>query len=274
MVSCPKCGRSVPEKRSCIYCGTLLSTQPTALLGMNAREWVEEGVRVAELHQWDRAVSCFDKALQLDPHNSVAWYDKALVLADAQRLDDALVAALEAERLTPGDSEVRDLVLRLQSAPAAPLPEGRPGPAVVGDGSAADRYATMASSALHTRLRLFSGPAAIAARNWIVDVPRMSRWAATAHRGLLCHVLLGDRTAYVFRQREGDNAIDEAVLPQADLEAAGALLESGTLRRVVFCGNRPFALPVFAYVNEINERLSKLGVAADRHVELLVVEDG
>lgn len=268
MIACPRCGRSVPEKRSsCIYCGARLSIAPTALLGMTAGQWVEEGIRVASLRQWERAVSCFDKALQLEPKNAVVHFDKALVLVDAQRPEQALAVALEAQRLAPDDAEIVALVERLRS-PSAPPPVGRPGPALGDDEQS--QWIVRGTALLHEKLGLFAGPQAIAATNWLVDVPHGSSWSSSAQGSLLCHVILGDRTAYLFRHAVG--SLDDDALPQDDFEAAGALLESGTLRRVVFCGNRPFALTVFARVNEINERLAAMGVGSERHVELLRID--
>lgn len=266
MLACPRCGRSVPDKRTCLYCGEPLSVQPTTVLGMNAIEWVEEGIRVAELRQWERAISCFDKALQLEPNHAVVLFDKAVVLSDAGRPEEALAVARAAQRLAPDDAEIAGLIARLES-PNDPPPHGRSG-----GGAVADRWVLHTASALHQKLGLFA-PEAIVAINWIVDVPRMSRWTTVAHGGLHCHVLLGDRTAFVLRTAPGEEMLDDHAIPQLDFEAAGALLESGTLRRVVFCGDRPFALSVFARVNEINERLAGFGVGPERHVELLRIDD-
>jgi tetratricopeptide (TPR) repeat protein len=107
MMICPKCSRSVHEARTCLYCGALLSKLPAAILGKNALQWRQEGARVAQLRQFERALQAFANALAIEPENGLAWLNKAMVLRELGRSDDAIDAIRTAAKLDPGDPTIR-----------------------------------------------------------------------------------------------------------------------------------------------------------------------
>lgn len=60
----------------------------------NADEWVDKAVELAQANQLKEALICFDRALALDPRLERAWFNKAIAMSKSGRLDDAL-ACLE-----------------------------------------------------------------------------------------------------------------------------------------------------------------------------------
>lgn len=118
-VSCPKCRRSVPEKRTCFYCGAPLTSAPGSVFGKDCAAWLAEGARVAELRQFERALGCFERALEVDPKSVPAHFNRALALAKLERLDEAKAAAERCLALAPNDAEVRRLLQELLSGPKA-----------------------------------------------------------------------------------------------------------------------------------------------------------
>jgi hypothetical protein len=40
--------------------------------------WINKGVNIAKLSKFDEALRACDKAIQIKPHDSCAWYNKGL----------------------------------------------------------------------------------------------------------------------------------------------------------------------------------------------------
>lgn len=274
-VGCPCCGRSVPEKRTCIHCGALLTTAPATVHGLDAMQWIEEGLRVARLKQLERAVSCFDHALRIEPKRLPgAWFNRGLLLADLGHLPEAVASLDQAIVLDPGFEPAIELRARISRDPRAILPAGRPGQTMLerlAGGGPAEVYAMTSTTALFRKLGRFSGPEDIAAMNWIVAVPR-SRGDA-AEEEVLFHVVVRDKSAYAFRHAGTARALPDALVPQRELEAHGALLAAGIVRSVSVCASRPFEPATVARAAAVNDGLVKIGVAAHARVELLVLEE-
>lgn len=275
LVSCPECGRDVPERRTCGSCGARLTTAPATVHGMNAVQWMDEAVRVAQLKQAERAVSCFDKALQIEPKKyPSAWFNRALLLVELGRMADAVASLDQAIVLDPTFDQAMSLRARIIRDPRTVLPPGRPGRSMLemlADGGLAEAYAMTATAALFQKLDRFAGPDEIAAMNWIVAVPGTRGAAADAE--VLFHVLVRDKSAYTFRHAGASDELPDGTLSQTELEAYGALLASGTLRRIGICANRPFTTTTRARVSAINDGLAKIGIATTSRVELFVVDD-
>jgi tetratricopeptide (TPR) repeat protein len=52
-----------------------------------ADEWVEKGSQAATPEE---ACRCYDKAIEIEPNNVAAWYNKGLVLDGLNRYDEAI----------------------------------------------------------------------------------------------------------------------------------------------------------------------------------------
>jgi tetratricopeptide (TPR) repeat protein len=122
MMICPKCSRSVHEARTCLYCGALLSKQPGAIVGKNALQWRQEGARVAQLRQFERALKAFENALAIEPDNGLAWLNKAMTLRELGRSDEAIAAMRTAAELDPGDPTIRRALRMYPGAGLAAAP--------------------------------------------------------------------------------------------------------------------------------------------------------
>ncbi len=131
MMICPKCSRSVREARACLHCGARLSDPPASSLGKSALQWRQEGARVAQLRQFERALQAFEHALAIEPENGLAWLNKAMVLRELARADDALEAIRTAAELDPGDPTIQRALRMYPGAgiAAARPAEGRDDPA-------------------------------------------------------------------------------------------------------------------------------------------------
>lgn len=298
-VSCPRCRREVPETRTCTYCEALLTTNEATMHGMDAQEWMREALRAARLKQLERAVSCIDNALEIDPEKHPgAWFNRGLLLADLGRLSEAVASLEQAIILDPAFERAVEARARISRDPRAVLPPGRPGQTMLemlADGGPAEAYAMTSSTALFQKLHRFAGPEEIAAMNWIVAVPSCCRAAddhavdagtdagasadtdaeadADADAEVLFHVVVRDKSAYTFRHAGAAVELPDALLPQKELEAFRSLLARGTVRSIGVCASRPFSAATFARVEAINDGLTKLDVASHARVELLVLGD-
>ena len=285
MMTCPNCGRAVAEKRTCMYCGALLTTAPAAIQGLNADQWVAEGVRVLQMNQAERARRCFDNALTIAPTHPQALFNSALLHARSGDTAAALRVVRQLLALTPDDAEARRLEAALEADHAAvdALPAGRPWKsfiAMVSEGGPPEAWIAQASAAVHGELGIISGPEAIAAVNWVVDLPPSPMsivgrpyWnvADFAQRGVICHLVAKDRTAVSLRYHDQGPRMDDATLSQAELEAFGLFLHAGVLARVVLGGRFPWPERTAARVAEVNRRLDALKAAAGARVKLVVV---
>ena len=70
-----------------------------------ARYWIDKGGLYGTYGNTDRAVSCFQKAIELDPDNSRAYYHLAVNYGAAGSYDKAMEAANQAISLDPGNGD-------------------------------------------------------------------------------------------------------------------------------------------------------------------------
>jgi Flp pilus assembly protein TadD len=57
---------------------------------MNIAEYVKEGTTLARNEEYDKAVESYTEALEIDPHNVLAWISKGMILSNIGRSDEAL----------------------------------------------------------------------------------------------------------------------------------------------------------------------------------------
>src|SRR5438067_2195405 len=65
---------------------------------------VREGNNASDLHEYDRAVTAYDRAIQLDSKNVQAYRRRAAALARLHRYDDAVTACSRGMAANPGET--------------------------------------------------------------------------------------------------------------------------------------------------------------------------
>ncbi len=70
-----------------------------------AAKWFELGMAAGRAEEWHTALSCFEKALELDPDNAEAWYSKAVTLAGLGREDEGVACYDRALQLNAENAE-------------------------------------------------------------------------------------------------------------------------------------------------------------------------
>jgi tetratricopeptide (TPR) repeat protein len=71
----------------------------------DAEGWISKGADLRKLGRYSEAISCFDKALELDPHNFMAWASKGSALDGLGRPHDSLRCYRRALELFPDSPE-------------------------------------------------------------------------------------------------------------------------------------------------------------------------
>jgi tetratricopeptide (TPR) repeat protein len=67
----------------------------------NSKDWNKEGVDLNSLGKYDEAIEAFDKAIEIDPHSSLAWYNKGNALYSLNKLDGAVKAYDKSIEINP-----------------------------------------------------------------------------------------------------------------------------------------------------------------------------
>jgi len=67
--------------------------------------WLNKGVSLTELNRNDEAITCFDKAIELNPNYAKVWFSKALTLIDLFKSAEALECYSKAIELNPDYEE-------------------------------------------------------------------------------------------------------------------------------------------------------------------------
>jgi tetratricopeptide (TPR) repeat protein len=278
VIACPKCQRRVAEKRTCMCCGALLTTAPAAVLGMNEQQWVAEGLRVAALGQHERAVGCFDKALQVNPSSAVAWFNRSVALQFSDP-DEAERSARRALALAPGSAKVIAHLKSLEKFPRG-LPPGRPGPTLMEAMASGDRGAAIGGTAILTLKKrgLIKGGEEILVVNWYLSVPAppadtgVPAWdvGPTRETGVLARFFTTGRVAVgsCYTAEESGAAMADAALDQHELDAWAWLLERGVATRVLIFGNLPWSEAPLRRAEVVNLKLAARGVPEGRRVML------
>ena len=70
------------------------------------QEWNDKGVDFYELGRYEKALACYDKALEIDPHLVPALYNKGLSFYELRRYEKALACYKEALDLEPNHAKV------------------------------------------------------------------------------------------------------------------------------------------------------------------------
>lgn len=63
--------------------------------------WTGKGLVLDNLERYEDAIACYDKALELNPDNEVAWFDKGVVLHKLRRHEGALACYDKALEINP-----------------------------------------------------------------------------------------------------------------------------------------------------------------------------
>ncbi len=274
MVACPKCGRQVQPKRTCIYCGTVLSSAPATVLGLDAAGWVQEGQRFSQNSQYDRAIGCFDKALTINPKHAAAWSGKARALATRGERDEAVKCLNEALAIDPNDGQLKALRGRLAQMPQG-LPPGRPSTDSMASSIAREErtYHSRATAELYGSLELIAGPQDMMATNWVCAVPPNVGWPGAA-REVTVHAFTKDTRAFSFYLTKDARSVPATRISDAELAGWGALLQSGRVHGACFGANVVWSPAMRARVDAVNARLEGLGAKSGARIELIVVAAG
>jgi tetratricopeptide (TPR) repeat protein len=67
-------------------------------------ELIKQGEKEANRHNFDEALKCFDKAINIDPTYDYPYGDKALILDKIGRIDESLAMYTKALELNPKNS--------------------------------------------------------------------------------------------------------------------------------------------------------------------------
>jgi tetratricopeptide (TPR) repeat protein len=260
----------VQPKRTCIYCGALL-TGKSSVGGLDAQGWVHEAERVVEMNQLDRALACYDKALKADPRLVDAWAGKARLLAQKGERDEAIKHIDEALAIDPNLGQLRALRARLAQIPSGLPPGRRPSTSMLAATvSDADRFYNHATAALVADLGLVTNASEIATTNWLCAVPPHVGWPG-ALREVRAHVFTKDGRAFGFYYTPDVDAVPASRISDDELAAWGALLQAGRAQRVFLGSNVLWSVGIRSRIDAVNERIARLGAPASARIELIVI---
>lgn len=82
---------------------------------MNGESAIQEAYEAILGNHFERAISCFEQAIALEPHNASYYYKLSVTCARSGRLDKALVAASRAADLEPDNLAYRQQVGNIRS---------------------------------------------------------------------------------------------------------------------------------------------------------------
>jgi tetratricopeptide (TPR) repeat protein len=271
---CPKCNRPVKPKRTCIYCGALLTGKSGSVQGLDPQGWVQEAERVVEMNQLDRALGCYDKALKGDPRLVAAWAGKARIFAQRGERDEAIKHIDEALAIDPNDGQLKALRARLAQIPPGLPPGRRPSTTTMAAAAAsgAERFHNHATAALVADLQLVTSAGEIASTNWLCAVPPHVGWPG-APREVFAHVFTKDARAFGFYYTPGVESVPPSRISDEELAAWGALLQCGRAHKVYLGANVVWSPGIRSRVDAVNERLKRLGAPPTAKIELIVVSD-
>jgi len=69
-------------------------------------EWTDKGIEFYDQGKFDEALKCFEKAIEIDPHNAGTWRNKGHVLVGLEKYDEAAEAFDEAIKLNPENANI------------------------------------------------------------------------------------------------------------------------------------------------------------------------
>ncbi len=88
---CPFCAEEIQfDAVKCKHCGEWLNKKPTGMGAHSSADinlWIKNAQKHYELEQWDEAIKCCDKAIEMDQDNAEVWILKGEVLSRASVYD-------------------------------------------------------------------------------------------------------------------------------------------------------------------------------------------
>ena len=66
-----------------------------------SEEYYKKGLSHAKIEDYEEAIKCFDKAVQLDPNNALAWISKANALIEFGNEEEARKCLDRAKKIGP-----------------------------------------------------------------------------------------------------------------------------------------------------------------------------
>jgi tetratricopeptide (TPR) repeat protein len=72
---------------------------------MNKWGWINKGAALAELSKFEEAISCYDKVIEMYPRSAQAWIDKGFTLNETKKYDEAVLAFNTAIEIKPNSSD-------------------------------------------------------------------------------------------------------------------------------------------------------------------------
>lgn len=104
---CPNCGaENLETAKFCIKCGQNMNIKAEKLAKTEtAKEWYENGEDLIEKLEFQKALTCFDKALEIDPGLAPAWLGKGTSLTGLGKFKEAIKCCDKAIYLDPENAE-------------------------------------------------------------------------------------------------------------------------------------------------------------------------
>ncbi|HPZ08184.1 MAG TPA: tetratricopeptide repeat protein [Candidatus Eremiobacteraeota bacterium] len=72
-----------------------------------AVDWHKDAINFASQGKNKEAINCFNKALKLDPMNTIIWNERGMVLANMGRFGDAIKCFDKVMKIDPNNEEAR-----------------------------------------------------------------------------------------------------------------------------------------------------------------------
>ena len=83
---------------------TIESAAATSDNQQDSVDWFNKGLNLDHLNKSYEAIKAYDKAIEIDPHNSLAWNNKGFALYTLSKYDEAVKAYDKAIEIDPQDS--------------------------------------------------------------------------------------------------------------------------------------------------------------------------
>ena len=86
------------------YKGSVLSDQNNKAIEINPQnsiDWYSKGRTLYKLNKYDEAIKAYDKSIEIDLRNSLAWYNKGYSLGRLNKSDEAKKAYDKANGINP-----------------------------------------------------------------------------------------------------------------------------------------------------------------------------
>jgi len=79
----------------------LLMLVNIAVAAQSSDSWVQEGRMLTNSGKYNEAITAYDKAIEINPHNSLAWNGKGIVLDELGKFDEAIKTYTKAIEIDP-----------------------------------------------------------------------------------------------------------------------------------------------------------------------------